>query len=196
LRVETLFRTTDASRDKFLARLFGLFSEEIVRGWCANEKSKYKNLGRPRVRTRDREKEFILDFTLQDRKSQEVFVSEQKFWPEYQGYRFLRLDSADSLEGFATESFRCFRLAAMHPESVSVFINRNLISISGGIFITGAVTSRGFKELRQVPSFRDVLTLEQLIDDLRSWNDRNYEELLAKRRAWSLELIDGLLRAG
>ena len=50
---EALFRTSSSSRDKFLARLFGLFSEDLVRLWCRNPKAPYEDLGRPNIHLPD-----------------------------------------------------------------------------------------------------------------------------------------------
>jgi hypothetical protein len=45
-----LFRSSSSARDKFLSRLFGIFSEEIVRIWCRAPDAPYEDLGRPTIR--------------------------------------------------------------------------------------------------------------------------------------------------
>lgn len=47
-----IFKQPDAPADrgKYLARVFGIFSEELVRIWAADPRAPYKNLGRPTLR--------------------------------------------------------------------------------------------------------------------------------------------------
>ena len=47
------FRSAEPARDKYLSRLFGLFSEEVVRTWCACPEAAYLDLGRPTLRDPD-----------------------------------------------------------------------------------------------------------------------------------------------
>lgn len=49
MRLEDLFNTGNAARDNFRSRLFGMFSEDVVRYWAANEKSPYGCIGRPTI---------------------------------------------------------------------------------------------------------------------------------------------------
>lgn len=44
---EGIFKTFNPAHDKYLARLFGLFSEDVVLNWCACPEASYENLGRP-----------------------------------------------------------------------------------------------------------------------------------------------------
>ena len=42
------FRQPDRpGRDKYLSRLFGIFSEEVVRAWCTLPTARYEDIGRP-----------------------------------------------------------------------------------------------------------------------------------------------------
>lgn len=45
--LELLFRSGNPARDAFRSRLFGLFSEDIVRFWCRSDRATYRDLGRP-----------------------------------------------------------------------------------------------------------------------------------------------------
>lgn len=58
-----VFRSNSAHRDNFLARLFGIFSEEVVRAWCACPQAPYSNLGRPTLREPGEARGHTLDFT-------------------------------------------------------------------------------------------------------------------------------------
>jgi hypothetical protein len=47
---EDFFHSESPARDKFLSRLFGLFSEDVVRHWCGCPEAPYGDLGRPFLR--------------------------------------------------------------------------------------------------------------------------------------------------
>ena len=82
------------SPDKFLSRLFGLFSEDVVRHWCRCPEARYGDLGRPYLRFPTERYGHTLDFTLRDRQTGETFVAELKCELEYDNYRYLRLTDA------------------------------------------------------------------------------------------------------
>ena len=65
-RFEGIFKTSNPACDKYLARLFGLFSEEVVLNWCAYPTSPYENLGRPTLWVSGK-RGSTLDFTLRRR---------------------------------------------------------------------------------------------------------------------------------
>ncbi len=94
-RLEEIFKTSLPQRDKFLSRLPGIFSEEVVHHWCQCSQSTYENLGRPTLRPLDKNKRYTLDFTLRKRTSSERFVAEMKCWPEYENYYYLRITSSN-----------------------------------------------------------------------------------------------------
>lgn len=48
--LDALFRTQSRDRDKLLARLFGIISEDVVRIWTRCEAAPYADLGRPTLR--------------------------------------------------------------------------------------------------------------------------------------------------
>jgi hypothetical protein len=77
-RFHRVFQRDDnsAARAKFLSRIFGVFSDEIVKLWTENSKAPYKNLGRPTLRKRGLDQtKHTIDFTLSDR-NEAVFVAE------------------------------------------------------------------------------------------------------------------------
>jgi len=69
---QTLFHSQNASRDAFLSRLLGIFSEEIVRLWCDDLRAPYKNLGRPTIKDATSSRGTTLDFTFQSRSTQRI----------------------------------------------------------------------------------------------------------------------------
>ena len=72
-----LFRGT-SDRAKFLARVFGIFSEKIVRVWSASPDAPYEDLGRPTVQFCDETTKSTLDFTFRHRNPRKIYVAEMK----------------------------------------------------------------------------------------------------------------------
>jgi len=94
LQFEEIFRTKNPARDKFLSRLFGLFSEEVVRYWCRCPAAPYEDLGRPTLRVPGEARGHTLDFTLRHKETVKVYVAEMKCELEFENYRYLRLTGA------------------------------------------------------------------------------------------------------
>ena len=94
---EDFFHSDRPARDKFLSRLFGLFSEDVVRHWCRCPEAPYEDLGRPYLRLPTERYGHTLDFTLRDRETGATFVAELKCELEYDSYRYLRLMDASHL---------------------------------------------------------------------------------------------------
>lgn len=74
--------------------MFGIFSEEIISIWYQHERCVYSHLGRPRVRTDAASQPYTLDFTLQNRKSGKIFISEMKCEIEYRNFKYFVLQDA------------------------------------------------------------------------------------------------------
>src|SRR5690349_3332416 len=64
-----------AARAKFLSRLFGIFSEEIVSLWAQDDRAPYRSLGRPTIKVVGTNRGHTLDFTLRERTTGKVFVA-------------------------------------------------------------------------------------------------------------------------
>jgi hypothetical protein len=182
----------DSARDKFVARLLGIFSEEIVRVWCQSPRSPYEDLGRPRVVPPGQEKGHTLDFTLQSRANGRCYVAEMKCWVEYQGYRHLTLQDADQLEELEGPAFRAFLAAASRPARCRVTIAQRSQTVHGAILIWGDVSSAGRAAVQERYGLAAVHSLKEIVSDLIRWKDARYEALLKKRSAWCSELFQGL----
>mgnify|MGYP000523508818 CR=1 FL=1 len=78
------------SRGKYLSRVFGIFSEEIVRIWAADPRAPFEDLGRPTLRVDGEDGYSTLDFTLRSRDTELIFPAELKCEIEYQGYLHAR----------------------------------------------------------------------------------------------------------
>src|SRR5262249_45358630 len=118
-RLEDVFRTDVHARDEFLSRLFGIFSEEVVRHWCADERSPFENLGRPTIWPSGAARGHTLDFTFRAREGSHAagtYVGELKCELEFEGYRYLRLTSPDQLAHHGSAAFLAFLQVAKDPE--------------------------------------------------------------------------------
>lgn len=189
---EGLFRSEDLGRDAYRSRLFGLFSEEVVRHWCANDRSPYRNLGRPTLWSGTAYA--TLDFTLQSRTSHACYVAEQKAEMAWSGYQFLRLADAWQLTHHTGKrAFDWLLDFAKDSRSHSVRVNGRPLEASGAILIWGAITAAGREAVIEAYGFADVLSLEAMLDDLREWADPSWRAMVNELREWSVGLFDGLL---
>ncbi len=160
-----LFMSPMSDRDKFLARLFGIFSEDIVRIWCKATWSPYSNLGRPRVVPPSSGKGHTLDFTLQSKRDESIYVAEMKCWVEYQDYRFLTLCNVKQLEELESPAFNAFLEVAQSPSRCKVSVNGKSQAISGAILIWGDVADSGRNDVKSTYKIVDVLSLKDIIND-------------------------------
>ncbi len=118
-RFRGFFQTGHPARDKFLARLFGLFSEEVVRHWCGCPAAPYEDLGRPTLRAPG-EARAHLDFTLRHKETGKVFVSEMKCELEFESYRYLQLTAAWQVRHHRGTAFRKFLRLARDPGALEI----------------------------------------------------------------------------
>ena len=128
--------TRESRRDAYRSRLFGLFSEEVVRHWCANDRSPYRNLGRPTQWSGTAYA--TLDVTLQSRTSHACYVAEQKAEMARSGYPFLRLADASQLAHHTGKrTFDWLLDFAKDARSHSVRVNGRPLEAGGAIPIWG-----------------------------------------------------------
>jgi hypothetical protein len=195
--VHTIFRHTESplyrDRAKFLSRVFGIFSEQIVWLWAAHERAPYQNLGRPTIRIGERSRGFTLDFALRDRSSGNIYVSEMKCEIEYQNFRYFVLDHAAQLEHHKKPAFDAFLRAARPTSDQTVQVGGKDITNSGAILIWGAITPEGRDSTMRSKGFHEVLSVAEICQDLASWKCKGYSTLLEHRQKWCNELFNGLL---
>lgn len=181
------------NRAKFLSKLFGTFSEQIVSIWASHSRCRYEDIGRPTLRTDSNQRGYTLDFTLRERTTGKFYVCEMKCEIQYQNFRYFILDDTSQLDHHKKPAFRAF-LDTAHPRHQhSVFVGKKLIKTSGAILIWGAATQRGRKKVMEDKGFFDVLTVESICSDLRNWESGRYLELVAEKRSWANRLFDGIV---
>jgi hypothetical protein len=185
------FRSTEPARDKYLSRLFGLFSEEIVRTWCACPEAPYADLGRPTLCEPGRTRGHTLDFTLR-RNSGGDYVAELKCELEYDGYRYLTLTDSDQVRHHVSAAFTKLVGVARNPGSYVVRRRGRGERVDGAILVWGAVTPEGRAMTMADYGFADVLAVETMVSDLQEWAPTSWADLTHRYRGWTIELFDFL----
>ena len=192
---EMFQRTGDFKRVNFLARLFGLFNEQVVANWCNCEQAEFSNLGRPTIRVVGGTSRAILDFLLEARHGTErgkVFVAEMKCWLAAEQGRHLRLTSMDFVESFRNEnkSFQTFLDFAKAPDTFRIAVNGRVrgSSSDGAILIWSAVTPDG-RTAALTHGIRRVLSVEEMLRDLNERKCEPWTKCVAAYAEWSGELF-------
>lgn len=192
-KFDTFFRSNLPKRDKYLSRLFGLFGEEIVRTWCACPDASYQDLGRPTITEMGATRGYTLDFTLRRRDIGGDYVAELKCELEWDGYKYLTLTHSDQLLHHTGHAFTAFRRLAQNPTSHVVRRHGQIASVDGTILIWGAITKVGKQMVMKDFGFADVLSVEQMVIDLRQWTPTAWTDLLDRYRTWTTNLFDFLM---
>lgn len=91
------FHGSEPTRDTYVSRLFGLFSEEVVRAWWTCPEAPSTDLGGPTPCDPGLVRGHTLDFTLRSRDSGKDYAAEPNCELEYDGYRSLVLTHGDRL---------------------------------------------------------------------------------------------------
>lgn len=192
---QSLFRraTGPGARAKFLSRIFGIFSEEIVFLWAQDERAPYEGLGRPTIKTPGDTRGHTLDFTLRERTSGKVFVAEMKCEIEYDNFRYFVLERVDQLAHHKKPAFAALLKAAQLSPDQTVHVGGQSLKTHGAILIWGSTTPEGRAAVIASKGFHDVLSIAEICHDLSTWNHSGYRALVIQRQQWCDELFDGLL---
>jgi hypothetical protein len=191
-RFEQFFRSSSPARDRYLSRLFGLFSEDVVRAWCACPEASYDDVGRPTLCIHGESRGHTIDFTLRHRESSRTYVAEMKCELEYNGYRYLRLTSADQIQHHTSVEFGKFLAAARNPRALVIRCKGIPIEVDGAILVWGTIAPEGRIAAMNKYGLADVLSVEQMILDLQNWAPDRWTEFVDPFRRWTIELFDFL----
>lgn len=182
-----------AARAKFLSRVFGIFSEEIVRLWASDPRAPYKNLpGRPTLRSLQATRGHTLDFLLEERSTGKKYVTEMKCEIEYQGFRYFVLEDVQQLAHHKKEAFKEFLVSATPRPDQKVTVEGSEIQTDGAILIWGSVTTEARQAVRSQFGLHDVLSIAEICRDLSEWRHEGYLRLLSERQVWNDQLFAGL----
>jgi hypothetical protein len=188
---EDFFHSETPARDKFLSRLFGLFSEDVVRHWCGCPEAQYQNLGRPYLRPVGETKGYTLDFTLRNREAK-TFVAELKCELEWDHYKYLRLTDASQLAHHTRAAFQKLLDFAKNQSAYSVTVGGKPMAVNGAVLVWGATTPAGCEAVRSTYGFADVLSVETMLHDLRQWHCEPWMARVAEVGKWCSELTEFL----
>lgn len=183
------------ARAKFLARIFGIFAEEIVALWAQDARAPYEDLGRPTIKTPGDTRGHTLDFTLRERASGRAFVAEMKCEIEYQNFRYFTLERVEQLEHHKKPAFAALLKAAEPSPEQTILVGRKRIETHGSILIWGSVTPEGRKAVMTAKGFQDVLSMANICRDLTQWNHAGFLGLITERQNWCSDFF-GALRKG
>lgn len=192
-RFEDVFRSPEMARDNFLSRLFGLFSEDVVRCWCRHQEAPYEDLGRPTVKLPDeRSWGHTLDFTLRDRSTGKTFVAELKCEIAFENYKYIRLTTHDQLTHHQGPAFKKLLALAKDPTAADVRVAGKPMRVDGAILVWGSFEGRGRDAVMTQFGFVDVLSIESMLDNLHAWESTEWQTRVRQLGTWSKELFDYL----
>ncbi len=203
--LESVFKTDGLERGNFLSRVFGLFNEEPVRLWAEMESSPYEYLGRPTLYPKEDSGWTTLDFAFRRREDGRIFVAEMKCEIAYESFRYMTLTRIEQVQRHLTEqkrqnkkSFPRFLEAARYPDRFQCRVTsrsgqRRDVAIDGAILVWGSVSVVGRKAVQSEFGFADILSVEEIINDLIQSGDASYAEFVRQRGQWSDELFQSLL---
>jgi hypothetical protein len=196
---QSFFQSADFQRDNFLARVFGLFSEERIRIWCRDPASPYEDLGRPTLaRQGESGRGQTLDLTLRSRQDGRIFVGEMKCEITFENYRAMIFRSRSQLDRHArdSEAFRRFLAVARDPASHRVKVGSREVTPTGAILVWGACTPEGRREVVEGTGISEVISVEEVISSLIRTQNAEYTAFVDRRRRWCTELFDFLSPPG
>ena len=184
-----IFRDGPQEKGTFLSRVFGIFSEEIVRIWARDDKSPYSLLDRrPTLYRKNRR--YTLDFLLKN--NGKIFVSEMKCEIQFRNYKYWRLIDTQQVQRHRKkEAFKLFLSLSRNPNSVIVKAGSRL-DVAGTVLVWGAATPNGIEAVKRKFGISDVLTVESCIEDLVKWNNEEYSKFLQMREQWLSSLFSNL----
>lgn len=188
-------------RNSFIAKVFGAFNEDIVRIWANRNNSKYKNLGRPTIYRNNEGKRNTLDFTMKERKTGKIYISEMKSWISYKNNKFLELNKSIDLLSIndIPESLRWFLNVGNDISNYDVNVNgpelkKEKVIPEGTILIWPKFKSEDKDYCLKKYRLFDLLSLENIIIDLNNEKNEEYFLLLKEKEDWFNALISGLKR--
>ncbi len=191
----------------FVSRLWGLFSEQFIRTWCACEWAPFELLGRPTLKKPDegKGKGKTLDYLLRARDTGQVYVAEQKCLIHYEGYKWLVFDegSADMVkprpnrQQFGGDGFRRFLALAAGEEQFAVHYydhrgRPQAVQPAGCILVWGSVSDRGRQVAMEELRMHGVISLEDVITALRHERPDSYRRLVSRYATWCAEVFAAL----
>ena len=117
-------------------------------------------------------------------------MAELKCEIEFNNYRFLRLEGSAQVQHHREKgAFQAFLDVAQAPDSRRVAIKGKTVPVDGAILVWGSASDAGRTDSRRGLGVADVLTIEDMLDDLERWRPAEWSEYISPRKRWSDELF-------
>lgn len=206
--MDNFFVANDNNQNKqnFLARIMGIFGEKIAGYWFENGKSCYDNLGRPTIHWTDngKKKRVTLDFLINKKESDEIYLVEQK---NFFAYQKGKLRTIKDNCGF-TDAYHKWSKSKLNQPSGAWKIFNDLPKdftiktknskyenhhITGTVLIWSDVDESYKNKFCKKYGFSDIIGLTKMIHDLNKWEDKNYYDFIYEKEEWLQELFNWLL---
>lgn len=199
MNFKNLFTNSSETRNNFLARVFGVFSEEIVKFWLANENCPYLSCGRPTIFDSNNKKVALLDFTIRSKNDNKLFIVEQKNLIAFKKGT-LRFMSND--EAFNKNFLKWSRDKAKQTVAWNLFLNplteyqvkvkgEEIVNF-GKILIWPSFDENKKNSMISQLAIDEILSLEIIHAQLITWKDPKYQDWINARIRWTEELFDQL----
>jgi hypothetical protein len=121
-----------------------------------------------------------------------VYVAEMKCELAYDNYRYLRLTSAQQLDHHKGAAFVRFLESAKQGHNLVVKVDTKVLVTDGAILVWGATAPAGVQSVQSTTGVFDVLSLEEMIDDLKRWQDPTWTQRVGQISGWCDELFEFL----
>lgn len=190
MSLDSVFHVSDAERSRFLMGVFSLFVTDVVHCWATDGRAPYASLGKATLRPADASRGSPLDFAFQDRRKKQTYAVIMQGLP---GHDLPLRSPAQIAELEGSRTFTAFLDAAANPARYTLTQGTTDYPAAGAILIWGSLESKKARAaIRKVYAFHDILAIEDMIRDLLTWQNREFQMLLDRRAAWCYDFFRGL----
>lgn len=199
-----IWNKTEKEQNNFLARIIGIFGEQITSYWLNDENCNYKNLGRPTLHWQidGKKKWTTLDFLIKHKKNNKIFLVEQKNFFAYQNGKFKTINNGEFIKHYQkwsdgkmkSNAWRLFNEIARDIDNQKDYEiktkNGEYYKLDGTILIWSDVIEKD--KFLELTKFNDVIGLTKIIKDLNRWKNKEYTNYLNEKQCWINELFSWL----
>ncbi|GHT25519.1 hypothetical protein AGMMS4957_20460 [Bacteroidia bacterium] len=189
-----------SERDKYISRVFGVFSEKIAEIYFKSGYSEYESLGRPTLYKINDKKGYTLDFTLKNRKTSEFYICEMKCELQYENCKYLELSKSNQIKHHE-DNKKAFQYFLDIPQNASNYrveikSTKEEIKPAGIILLWGKISNdkNAIDAVKTNYKITEILSLEDMINTMVEKNYDKYFDFVKERIEWSKYLFDNLLR--
>jgi len=111
---------------------------------------------------------------------------------EFDDYRYLTLRDAGQLLHLPDKNFQQFLKFAERPADYRVELQGRYIATEGAVLVWASVTPDGKASAKGLYRFADVLSLEEILAQLRAKMPPQWKNRLGELKSWNTQLLDFL----